>query len=150
MEKVIDITAKRNGFRRAGMVHSEQTQTYLLSQFTDEQLKQLQEEPMLVVAIRNKDDDSGQQPGSSDELRQKITQLEGDVQILVSQEADARNQVTALTAELDGERQKNAELVSELATAREQLAALTSELDAERHKVADLQVQLDAAPKKGK
>lgn len=136
MEQVIDITAKRDGFRRAGMVHSEQTRTYPLSQFTKEQLKQLRDEPMLVVAVRNKDDNSGQQSGPVEELNQKILQLEDNLQILVSQEADARKQVTELT--------------SELATEREQSASMAAELEGERQKVADLTAKLEAAKKKGK
>lgn len=150
MEKVIDITAKRDGFRRAGKVHSETTTTYPLSDFTKAQLEQLKNEPMLVVAIRNKDDNSGQQSGPVAELNQKIIQLEGDVQILVTQEADARKLVTELTTDLDGERQKLAELANELATEREQSAAMTTELEAERQKVTDLTAQLEAATKKGK
>lgn len=150
MEKVIDITAKRDGFRRAGMVHSEQTRTYPLGQFTKEQLKQLQSEPMLVVAIRNKDDNSGQQTGTVDELNKIILQLEGDLQILVTQEADARKQLAEQTAELEDTRQKLTELTSELTTEREQSSAMASELEGERQKVADLTAQLEAATKKGK
>lgn len=119
MEKVIDITAKRDGFRRAGMVHSEQTKTYPLSDFTKAQLELLKSEPMLVVAIRNADD---RQAGSTDELKQEVLKLEGDLQILVTQEADARKQISELTAELESERQK----------------------------VTDLTTQLEAAAKKGK
>ena len=150
MEKVIDITAKRDGFRRAGMVHSEQTRTYPLSQFTKEQIRQLQEESMLVVAIRNKDDNSGQQTGTVDELNKKILQLEGDLQILVTQEADVRKQLAEQTAELEDTRQKLTELTSELTTEREQSSAMASELEGERQKVADLTTQLEAATKKGK
>lgn len=147
MEQVIDITAKRDGFRRAGMVHSEQTRTYPLSQFTKEQLKQLRDEPMLVVAIRNAAD---QQAGPSDELKQQVLQLEGDLQILVTQEADARKQVADLSTELDSERQNVSRLTSELTAVREQAAAMATELENERQKVADLTAQLEAATKKGK
>lgn len=134
MEKVIDITAKRPGFRRAGMVHSEQTQTYPLSQFTKEQIKQLQDEPMLVVAIRNANE---QQDGAADEITQQ--------------------QLKALTAELDGAKVQIQTLTAELTEAQEQLQTerqnvsnLTTELDGERQKVADLTAQLDAASRKGK
>ncbi|MGL3099466.1 HI1506-related protein [Enterobacter asburiae] len=150
MEKVIDITAKRDGFRRAGMVHSEQTQTYPLSQFTKEQIRLLQEEPMLVVAIRNKDDNSGQSAVTVAELNQKILNLEGDLQILVTQEADARKQLTEQAAELESARLKLTELTSELTTEREHSTTMANELEGERQKVADLTTQLEAATKKGK
>lgn len=147
MEKVIDITAKRDGFRRAGIAHSEATTTYPLSKFTQAQLEQLQNEPMLVVAIRNADD---QQAGPSDELKQQVLQLERDLQILVTQEADARKQVADLTSELDSERQNVSRLTSELTAEREQAAAMATELEGERQKVTDLTAQLEAATKKGK
>lgn len=147
MDKVIDITAKRDGFRRAGKVHSEQTRTYPLSEFTKAQLEQLQNEPMLVVAIRNAND---QQAGPSDELKRQVLQLEGDLQILVTQEADARKQVADLTTELDSERQNVSRLTSELTAEREQAAAMSTELEGERQKVTDLTAQLEAATKKGK
>lgn len=133
MEKVIDITAKRPGFRRAGMVHSEQTMTYPLSQFTKEQIKQLQDEPMLVVAIRNANE---QQPVAPDELTQQV-------QTLTAELDSAKVQIQMLTTELT-------EAQEQLQTERQNVSNLNTELDGERQKVADLTAQLDAASKKGK
>lgn len=45
----IQITARRDGFRRCGMAHSEKTQTYPDGHFTAEQLKELEGEPQLIV-----------------------------------------------------------------------------------------------------
>lgn len=45
------ITSKRDGFRRCGVAHPSGPTEYPDGTFTDEQLKQLQDEPMLVVDI---------------------------------------------------------------------------------------------------
>lgn len=47
----VRITAKRDGFRRAGMAHSAQATTHAGGTFTEEQVRQLLAEPMLVVEI---------------------------------------------------------------------------------------------------
>lgn len=46
---MIEITAREDGFRRAGMAHTSRTRTYPDDFFTPEQLEQLKAEPMLVV-----------------------------------------------------------------------------------------------------
>lgn len=164
MEKVIDITAKRDGFRRAGLVHSEITVTYPLSDFTKEQLEQLQNETMLVVAIRNADESVKSGGDQVEELKKKIQALEGDLQILVTQEADAQKQLIDLTAALDDERKKNDSAVASinlgkdaleeangfLTVERQKVSELTTDLEGERHKVTDLTAQLEAATKKRK
>lgn len=151
MEKVIDITARRDGFRRAGMVHSEQTRTYPLSQFTKEQIRQLQEEPMLVVAIRNANE---QQSVPADELNQQLKTLTAELD-------GAKGQIQTLTAQLT-EAQENyqsvmamhedvkTEAARQLEEERQNVSNLTTELEGERQKVADLTTQLEAATKKGK
>lgn len=48
MAKKIRITAKRDGFRRAGIAHHG-TQTYPADHFSEEELAALKAEPMLVV-----------------------------------------------------------------------------------------------------
>lgn len=45
----IQITAKRDGFRRCGMAHSDKTQTYADDHFSAAQLKVLEAEDQLVV-----------------------------------------------------------------------------------------------------
>lgn len=158
MEKVIDITAKRDGFRRAGMVHSEQTKTYPLSDFTKAQLEQLKNEPMLVVAIRNATE---QQAGTSEDsplvldLRKQITTLTDQLATSGTDLTAANARVTELTAQLDGLAGKDltAELEAStglLTTERQKVSELTTELEGERQKVTDLTSQLEAATKKGK
>lgn len=47
----IQITAKRDAFRRCGMAHSDKTQTYADGHFSQAELAELQAEPMLVVTL---------------------------------------------------------------------------------------------------
>jgi len=45
----IRITSKKNGFRRCGIEHPDQTVVHPDGTFTPEQIKQLKAEPMLIV-----------------------------------------------------------------------------------------------------
>ncbi|MBC3228354.1 HI1506-related protein [Serratia fonticola] len=45
----IQITARREGFRRCGIAHSEKTKTYPDGFFTEKQLKELEKESQLIV-----------------------------------------------------------------------------------------------------
>ncbi|HBE4653547.1 TPA: hypothetical protein OZ629_005281, partial [Escherichia coli] len=49
MEKVIEITARREGFRRCGVAHSATTKAWPADAFTPEQLAVLKADPMLIV-----------------------------------------------------------------------------------------------------
>lgn len=55
MTTVIVITAKRNGFRRCGVAHSDQPTTWQQGDFTDEQWEELFKEPQLFLAIYEQD-----------------------------------------------------------------------------------------------
>ena len=46
------ITAKREGFRRAGLAHSEKATEHAAGRFTEAQVEQLTSDPMLVVQIQ--------------------------------------------------------------------------------------------------
>jgi hypothetical protein len=43
------IVAKRDGFRRAGIAHSSSAKDHPISNFTEEQIEALKDEPNLVV-----------------------------------------------------------------------------------------------------
>ena len=47
----VQITAKKDGFRRAGVAHPAVMTEYADGTFTDEQLAQLKAEPMLTVKV---------------------------------------------------------------------------------------------------
>jgi hypothetical protein len=64
--KIIRITAKKDGFRRAGMVHPTTATDYPAKEITAEQLKILMAEPLLVVQELELPDDpkgAGGKPG---------------------------------------------------------------------------------------
>lgn len=46
---MIVIRSKQEGFRRCGIAHSEEPKEYNNDEFTKEQLKELEAEPMLTV-----------------------------------------------------------------------------------------------------
>ena len=48
---MIRITAKLDGFRRAGMAHTKEPAEYPDNKFTKEQLAALKAEPMLIVEV---------------------------------------------------------------------------------------------------
>ncbi|MFX2607062.1 HI1506-related protein [Enterobacter mori] len=154
MEKVIDITAKRDGFRRCGIAHSEKTTTYPLGRFTAKELEQLQNEPQLVVAIRNKDETSTSlhfQQSRIIELEAVVETLSADLTAEHTKSAGLQSQLDVLTSELDGEQRKVAQLLADMDAERNTVIGLTTELDAERQKVAELTEQLQKlADKKGK
>ena len=51
MSKIIRIAARRDGFRRAGIAHPAASTDYPAERFTDAQLKQLLDEPQLIVTV---------------------------------------------------------------------------------------------------
>ncbi|TQN84362.1 UNVERIFIED_ORG: hypothetical protein FHU00_3943 [Citrobacter freundii] len=101
MEKVIEITARRDGFRRCGVAHSATTKEWPVDAFTPEQLAVLKADPMLIVVERDK---------------------------AAGQPADAR--LDDLMAQLDAERQKTAALTEQLEAERQKVTDLTAELKA--------------------
>ncbi|NUH52707.1 hypothetical protein HUK76_09865 [Citrobacter portucalensis] len=101
MEKVIEITARRDGFRRCGVAHSATTKEWPVDAFTPEQLAVLKADPMLIVVERDK---------------------------AAGQPADAS--LDDLMAQLDAERQKTATLTEQLEAERQKVTDLTAELKA--------------------
>jgi hypothetical protein len=67
----IQITAKRDGFRRCGIAHSEKTTTYQDSHFNDHELSILESEPNLIVVRIGTDTASG----DNSTAEQKIAEL---------------------------------------------------------------------------
>lgn len=63
-EPTIKITAKVDGFRRAGLVHTG-TQIYPFSAFTPEQLKSLVDEPLLHCEFIDEKSDKADEPANA-------------------------------------------------------------------------------------
>lgn len=103
MEKVIEITARREGFRRCGVAHSATTKEWPADAFTPEQLAVLKADPMLIVVERDK------ASGQNDAVR-------GDE--LAAQLDAERQKVSELTAQLEEERRKVQDLTAELKAAK--------------------------------
>ncbi len=56
---MIEIISKKDGFRRCGVAHSIEPTTYPDDRFSSEELKRLQEEPMLIVREVGESSDEG-------------------------------------------------------------------------------------------
>ncbi|HHH0899075.1 TPA: HI1506-related protein [Yersinia enterocolitica] len=69
----IQITAKRDGFRRCGMAHSDKTQTYADGHFSPSELAELTAEPMLVVT--HVPDGQLENTDRNEELKQALDQV---------------------------------------------------------------------------
>ena len=85
MPTIIRITAKKEGFRRAGMAHSKESTDHPEDAFTEEQLKALEAEPNLTVQIID------EQPKAP-----TITELlKGNVTDVVARIAEASDEIRA-------------------------------------------------------
>ena len=90
MEKVIEITARREGFRRCGVAHSATTKEWPADAFTPEQLAVLKADPMLIVVERDK------ASGQNDAAR-------GD-ELVAQLDAERRRQLLRFIGERSGQR----------------------------------------------
>lgn len=97
----IQITAKRDGFRRCGIAHSETTTTYPDGHFTDTQVRELEAEPNLVVIqIAKGATDDSQQLALVD-AGVRIADLEAVVLQLNTDAAELQVKLDSVTAERD-------------------------------------------------
>lgn len=87
---MIIITAKKDGFRRAGVTHPARPTEHQADAFTKEQLAELQAEPMLVVEIVA-DKPSGSAPKKNPELGPAPGPLLGPASATEPKAAKARN-----------------------------------------------------------
>ncbi|HEN3660467.1 TPA: hypothetical protein U5E42_000139 [Yersinia enterocolitica] len=112
----IQITAKRDGFRRCGMAHSDKTQTYADDHFSPKVLAELKAEPMLVVS-RVPDGQQGNAEQSK-ELVQALAHIESLGELLAGKES--------LISEL---RENNQGLLTDLSALTATNASLTTQVD---------------------
>ncbi|WP_168189613.1 HI1506-related protein [Limnobaculum zhutongyuii] len=128
MEKVIQITSKREGFRRCGIAHSETTTSYPLDRFTKDELERLQNEPMLIVHITEPTNNA-----KNDEL----AELNANVQALYQDVLDGQSKNDELTQKLADALRENNDLQAQLVAgtkaltdAEAEIARLNAELTA--------------------
>jgi len=93
---MIQISSKADGFRRCGIAHPATPTDYPDDRFTDEQLKELASEPMLVVAVLG-DDISGVSGNLNAKETIKLVQGAVDIESL-DVLADGEDRKTVLEA----------------------------------------------------
>ncbi|MCX9038768.1 HI1506-related protein [Citrobacter portucalensis] len=97
----VKITAKRDGFRRCGIAHSETTTTWADGHFTEAQLRELESEPNLVVL---RVADVAEFVSQQDELIQvkaRVIELEAVVLQLNTDAVELKSALDSVTAERD-------------------------------------------------
>ncbi|HGE8473118.1 TPA: HI1506-related protein [Serratia marcescens] len=124
----IQITARREGFRRCGIAHSAKTTTYEDDHFTPKQLAELENDPQLVVvritaSAATDDQDLDKQLTLA---RETITRQEHELVTLKSQFDDAQkaiasqqDNIAALTTARDDAIANSTALAAELAALKE-------------------------------
>lgn len=117
----IQITAKRDGFRRCGMPHSEKTKTYPDGYFTQAQLDELKAENMLIVVEVS--DTQQDDNGNGTELQTALARIV-ELESGLSQLADDNQQ---LKAELDNAQALIAEQLSSIKEGQDVIASMTTE-----------------------
>lgn len=119
----IQITARRNGFRRLGIAHSANTVTWPDDHFSDGELEILENDPNLIV-IRLQD--VPETPGGDDAVSALTTERDG-LNVRVS---ELEGTVLQLTQDGDALKQQLASASSTIAELETERNALRQELDA--------------------
>ncbi|BFI53731.1 HI1506-related protein [Yersinia pseudotuberculosis] len=130
----IQITAKRDGFRRCGVAHSDKTQTYADSHFSPKVLAELKAEPMLVVSHV-----PDSQQGNT-EQSQELTDAKARFQELFTRNQALDASVFRLADDADA-------LKSSLGTANGTIAEQQLEIDVLKAQIANLTPAPDTASK---
>lgn len=97
----IQITAKRDGFRRCGIAHSETTTTYPDGHFSSDQLRELMGEPNLIVMYVDNRAAAAQQSDWGESAAARITELEAVVLQLNTDADELKVLLHNVTAERD-------------------------------------------------
>ncbi|XWJ89579.1 HI1506-related protein [Phytobacter ursingii] len=119
----LTITAKRDGFRRCGVTHSDTPVVWPAGSFTEEQIAILKSEPQLVVHEGSAVSDDVQ--GELLHARSRIIELEETVNQLRGGQSELEKAQARIT-ELVG---INAELQEKLAAASQTVSDMTAERD---------------------
>ncbi|EKN3723871.1 TPA: hypothetical protein PXJ53_003308 [Yersinia enterocolitica] len=120
----IQITAKRDGFRRCGIAHSDKTQTYADGHFSPSVLAELMAEPMLVVSYVP--DGQAENTDQSEALKQALAQI-----------MEIQGSMITLQA-------RNQELENSQQQLSEDAAALKSDNERANATIADQLLEIDA------
>jgi len=130
----IQITAKRDGFRRCGMAHSDKTQTYADDHFSAAQLQVLEAEDQLVVVRLSDQELAVNSTDISDQqlsAQQKIDTLANNLQT-------TREQLTAANAQVEKLNGDLSQATADLTAKQETITAQTAEIETLKAQVASL------------
>ncbi|MFW5398382.1 HI1506-related protein [Yersinia sp. 1252 StPb PI] len=135
----IQITAKRDGFRRCGMAHSDKTQTYADGHFSPSVLAELKAEPMLVVS--HVPDGQAENTDQSEALKQalgQIIELKDSMITLQTRNLELESSLQQLSKDADALKSDNeranatvADQLQEIDALNAQIASLTPAPDTE-------------------
>lgn len=141
----IQITAKRDGFRRCGMAHSDKTQTYADGHFSPSVLAELKAESMLIVT--HVPDGQAENTDQSEELKQALAQvmdIQGCMLSLTNRNGELEMGLQQLSKDAHelklANEQANATIADQLLeidALKGQVASLTSAPEAETKAPAD-------------
>ncbi|HHH0388099.1 TPA: HI1506-related protein [Yersinia enterocolitica] len=137
----IQITAKRDGFRRCGMAHSDKTQTYTDGHFSSSVLAELMAEPMLVVSYVP--DGQAENTDQSEALKQalgQIIELKDSMITLQARNLELESSLQQLSKDADA-------LKSDNERAKATIADQLREIDALNAQIASLTPAPDAVSK---
>lgn len=68
---MIEITSKRDGFRRCGLVHGTRKTVYPDDRFTEDELNVLNAEPMLTIALVQEEESPAQEAKTAEPKKVK-------------------------------------------------------------------------------
>lgn len=137
----IQITAKRDGFRRCGIAHSDKTQTYADDHFSAAQLQVLEaEDQLVVVRISEERLAAGSPDADLQTALAKVATLTSSLDSKTSDLATAQTLIEKLNGDLS-------QATTELAAKQETLTAQAAEIETLKAQVAGLTPADDKAKK---
>nr|HAT2259594.1 hypothetical protein [Citrobacter freundii] len=125
----VQITARRDGFRRLGMAHSANTVTYPDGRFTPEELNILKAEPNLIVTEIKDVADAQTSSSELSAAQGRIAELEAGVLTLNQDIKDLKTQLDTSQAQLESVTAERDRLLAEQAS-----TAPSEEVSAESEK----------------
>lgn len=144
----IQITAKRDGFRRCGMAHSDKTQTYADDHFSAAQLKVLEAEEQLVVVRISDERLASSSPGADlPAALAEIATLTSSLNSKTSDLTTAQALIEKLNVSLGESTAKLVQGADDLKAQQETITAQAAEIETLKAQVASLTPAEDKAKK---
>lgn len=147
----IQITAKRDGFRRCGMAHSDKTQTYADDHFSAAQLQVLEaEEQLVVVRISDQQLNAGKAGELGADLQAALAEIATLTSSLNSKTSDlttAQALIEKLNVSLGESTAKLVQGADDLKAQQETITAQAAEIETLKAQVASLTPAEDKAKK---